>query len=99
MNITKQKFLDAFKALPEDRRKEVGVYYSTSSGMGIVVKAKEDAQRVIDYADRRGYGYGEVGYNLDEAVKDFAEECPELEKEYDALVFGYFDLLTEAIEA
>lgn len=92
----------AFLALPEKRKTELKEFYSNSSDQafiaGIGRDTKEDAQNVIDYADRHCYGYGEVGYNLDECVKDFAENVPELQREYERLLYAYFDFLTESKE-
>lgn len=99
MNETKQQFHKAFNALPEERQKEILRFYGFSSSTPFQYKAKSEAERVIDYADRKGYGYGEVGYNLNEEVNDFAEEVPELKRQYKSLLYGYFDMLVEAKEA
>lgn len=100
MDEYKKDFEDKFNSLPEGRRLEIASFHSTSGFVRYAIRlAKEEAQRVIDYADRRGYGYGEVGYNLNEEVKDFAKDVPELEREYKHLLNGYFDLLVEAKEA
>lgn len=99
MNETKQEFHKAFNALPKERQNEIFAFFGLSSSMGFQLKAKREAERVIDYADRKGYGYGEVGYNLNEEVNDFAEEVPELKRQYKSLLYGYFDMLVEAKEA
>lgn len=103
-NITqyKNELVQAYMMLSESRRQELKDFYSNSTDMAftssIFRDAKESAQSVINFADRRGYGYGEVGYNLNENVAEFAEDVPELEKQYKRLQRAYFEFLTEAKE-
>ena len=92
----KEKFKRDFEKLTQERQKEILNFYSIATIDTIIRKAKSDAESVIRYADRYDYGYGEVGFNLKEAVKDFAEDVLELEKQYSRLVNVYFDFLTES---
>ena len=99
MEEYKKDFEEKFNSLPEERKSEILTFYDFRSPVQFIRLAKEKAQDIIDYADKKGYGYGEVGYNINEDIKDFAEDAPELEKEYKRLINGYFDLLVEAKEA
>lgn len=102
MDEQKQDLVDAFNKLPTDRQGEICEFYETKPqwiGQTLARLAKAEAQSAIDYADRHDYGYGEVGYNINESVKDFAEDVPELENEYKHLVRDYFNLLVEAKES
>lgn len=96
----KKELTEAYKALPEAKRADMLVYYSLHSDDGvirtIIAEAKNDAESIMDYADRQGYGYGEVHYNLNERVDSFAEELPELKKQYKRLQQAYFNFVTEA---
>jgi len=100
INKNKQALINAYKQMPEDRRKTLRDWFSTTHDVivqnKIIRDAKKDAEDIIDYADRQDYGYGEVYFNLNEQVAEFAEDIPELEKEYKRMVYAYFELLTEA---
>lgn len=101
INDYKEELAKKFFDLPMERQQEIAKFYErTQPGLPryLIIRAKEEAQSVIDYADRKGYGYGEVGYNINEEIKDFAEDTPELEKEYKHLINAYFDLLVEVKE-
>lgn len=99
INECKDNLIAKFYTLPETRQGEIQEFYGCLSGdtttRTIIKDAKMNADSVIEYADRKGYGYGEVGFNLNEAVKDFAEDVPELEKEYKRLLRAYFEFLIE----
>lgn len=103
INELKESLIGKYNSLTDERKKELREYFDKSHDVSvqneIIRDTKENAQDVIDYADRQGYGYGEVGYNLNEIVKDFAEDVPELEKEYKRLQSAYFNLLIEAKES
>ena len=96
----KIKLEQAIKALPVNRQEDAIAYYDKHSIDGVVSEiireAKNGAQRVKDYADRKFYGYGEVQYNINKKVKEFAEEFPELERPFKHLINAYFDFITEA---
>lgn len=95
----KKDFEDKFNSLSEDRQKEILKFYGVYSVFSLMNRAKDEAQSNIDFADRKGYGYGEMGYHLNEDVEDFAEDVPELKYEYSNLLNGYFELLIETNEA
>jgi len=94
----KQDFEKYFNALPDAEKKELVDYYGCYTLNGMYRNIKEKAQRVIDYADRQGYGYGEVYYNLNEYAKEAEEEFAGIERPYKNLIHAYFELLVEAIE-
>lgn len=99
-NLKEEKVLfeESFNSLPQERQEEILKYYSIGGVNSLMAKAKREAQGVMDYADKKGYGYGEVGYHLDEEITEFAEETPELKSNYNSLLNAYFDVLTEASE-
>ncbi len=97
---SKNEFSMSFKALPEQRQADIIAYYDKSTAESaineIIRCAKYRAEAIMQYADNRGYGYGEVGYNLNEEINDFIEEVPELKRQYKRLLYAYFDFITEA---
>ncbi len=97
-NLTqcKESFVKAFEALPVKRQKAILKWFDIGSINRLMSDIKEEAESNIEYADRHGYGYGEMGYYLNEAKKDFAEDTPELESVYDDLLEAYYDYLCEA---
>jgi len=99
INNAKENFINKFNSLSDDRKADILAYNDIRQIDTLFREIKADAQSIIDYADRKCYGYGEVGYNLNELVKDFTEETPELEKEYKRLLNAYFNHLIEVNEA
>ena len=96
----KNELTTAYTALPENVREDLREFYSKSHDVLVIGEitrnARKDAEDVMHYADRRGYGYGEVRFNLNEAVEYFAEDVPQLEKQYKRLLHAYFEFLIES---
>lgn len=93
----KEELHAAYAKLSRERMTDLEVYYDTKYVAPRMIRdARASAQDVIDYADRHDYGYGEVGYNLNEDLKDFSEEVPELEKQWERIQHAYFNYLVEA---
>lgn len=96
----KKELIDAYEALPDERRAEIVKFYDRGGDTGAIMAmtehARSGAQGVIHYADYKGYGYGEVGFNINEDIKEFAEDVPELEREYKHLINAYFSFYTES---
>lgn len=103
MENYKKELKEKLESLTQERQHEIIKYLERNSIESVYAElvrtAKNRAQSTISLADRRMYGYGECYYYLDEDVKEIAEDIPEIEEEYKDLVYGYYELLTEAIEA
>lgn len=96
----KERLLSAIKELPSIKLTDLCEYYSTSETAEALARqlyadAKESAEQAKDIADRRGYGYGEVGYYIAEDAKELGEEAPTLEKPFKRLANAYFDIITD----
>lgn len=96
----KEDLIQACMGLEKSRQEDAMAYYDRSSiesvAILLVSDARREAESVKRYADNRGYGYGEVGYNLNERVDDLAEEFPELKEYFSRLIHAYFSFFTEA---
>jgi hypothetical protein len=95
INDFKKAFKDTFESLSFERQSAIKKWFDIYTIESLIRRTKSDAQGIIDYADKKGYGYGEIGYYLNEAVDDFAEDTPELKREYDNLLNAYFEFLTD----
>lgn len=96
----KENLLKAVQALPSDKLADLCEYYSTSESAESLARrlyadAKESAEGAKDIADRKCYGYGEVGYYIEEDAKEVQEECAELYKPFKRLAHAYFDIITD----
>jgi len=94
----KEEFEKKFYSLSEKRQEQILTYYDVYRVSGLIRMARNEAQKVKDYADRKMYGYGEVSYNIEQYVIEFESEVPELKNEYKHLIYEYFDLLTVDID-
>lgn len=88
-------FQKAFEALPVKMKKKVLTYFDCKSIYYLVGNAKAIAKGVMEYADSKGYGYGECYFYLNEETAESMESFPELFKPYKMLVHAYYEFLIE----
>jgi hypothetical protein len=92
----KADFETAYNSLSEARKAEIETFYDTKIPViHMLNDCKSEAQSLYDWADRKGYGIGEIGYNINEHANTFGEDVPELQKIYKRLLTAYIDFIDE----